>query len=29
MKIYDSYEKGYKEQQVAIKTTAQALLTGL
>lgn len=27
MKIYDSYEKGYKEQQVAIKTTAQALLT--
>lgn len=27
MKVYASYENGYEEQQVAIKTTAQALLT--
>lgn len=27
MKIYDSYEKGYKEQQVEIKKTAQTLIT--
>jgi len=27
MKVYASYEDGYKEQQVAIKETAQTLIT--
>lgn len=27
MKLYASYEKGYKEQQVEIKKTAQTLIT--
>lgn len=27
MRVYASYEKGYKEQQVAIKKTAQTLIT--
>ena len=27
MKVYASYENGYKEQQVEIKKTAQTLLT--
>lgn len=27
MKVYASYENGYKEQQVAIKETAQTLIT--